>query len=85
MDDPKVFGDGDATVCVNPDGLCLYVGQNKVRFISGMKLESSLTDGKHSTTLEVEFSRSDDEEVSLLIEEQIRSVRNFSWIRVQQR
>lgn len=85
MSEPKVFGDGDVTICLNPEGMGLCVGQTKIRFVSGVKFESTLVDGKHSTVLEVDFLRSDDKEVSLLIEEQIRSVRNFSWIRVQQR
>lgn len=77
-DQPKVFGDGDVTICLSKTGKRLFIGQKEITKAYSIMLSSS--DG--SCLLEIYFPKSNDIEDQQLIEEDIRVCSLISWLHV---
>ena len=70
MTEPKVFGDGVLTICLNADRQDLYVGTNKIGYCEKIEIK----DGE----VAVKFP----DMKSLEIEENVRLVKTLNFIKV---
>jgi len=76
---PKVFGVGDATICVNQEGMRLYVGHQEIEYIKSFELK---IEPNKPRSIIISFFSSHDKELSRLIEQSVRTARQFSWINI---
>ena len=74
-DQPKVFGDGDVTICLSKDKIRLFVGQNEIKNINSISFDSS-----ENNYLEIFFPNSQESEDPKAVEEDIRVCALISWI-----
>jgi len=77
----KVFGDGDVTIAINQvsGSAKIYIGAQQIQYISEIKL---VVDFKNPTQLELRFPTSNEPNVQLAIEENIRAAKALPWVRV---
>jgi hypothetical protein len=74
-DQPKIFGDGDVTICLSQDKIRLFVGQKEIKNINSISFDSS--DNNH---LEIFFPNPQTNENLQIIEEDIRVCALVPWI-----
>ena len=82
--EPKVFGTGDVTLCVNAEGYQLYISQTKVACARRISVNFEQKNEGNSISVEVWLPTAHEPSVSLQIEEQIRVLKTIPWIVVHQ-
>ncbi len=76
---PKVFGDGDLTVCINQSGgYRVFVGQTLINYVECLFLNVD----NDSLKIKMSFFKSHDKQINTHIEESIRTASQFKWIEI---
>jgi hypothetical protein len=78
--EPKVFGDGDVTICISRNMAKLYVSQTKIKHCSKVLFIDSASDP--SPSLEVHFEKGSSEQDKRAIEEDVRMCASITWVKV---
>lgn len=78
--EPRVFGDGDVTICVSPYRTKLYISQTEIKHCSKVVLSDDSPD--LMINLEVHFKKGSSEQDKRAIEEDVRVCASIPWVKV---
>ncbi len=80
-DGPKAFGDNDITITIGQDGMFqIFAGQKRISWIQSATV--SVDTNKPKPIVEVTFPRSLSKHLDVQIEENVRVLSQFSWVRI---
>ena len=79
MDAPRVFEEGTVTIVLGSGGCSVFAGAREVGMFESVT--ASVEPGR-APSVELRFARSHDRDVSVKIEESVRTVRTIPWVAV---